>query len=109
MVKNETPFALSFYPSGKGKPPKALAVLSDNVVQITAMKQAARGRDLILRLFEPTGRKRSTELSLPVHKKKIQVELSPFEIKTLRVRARDGKISEVDLLEQPERRFTDAR
>jgi len=100
LVKNEFPFALSFYPSGKGKLPKALAVLNDKVVQITAIKQAARGHDLILRLYEPTGKKRSTVLSLPLHNKKIQVELRPFEIKTLRVRGRDGKITEVDLLER---------
>ena len=101
LVKNETPFALSFYPSGKGQRPKALAVLSDQVVQLTTMKQALRRRDLILRLFEPTGMKRTTVLKLPLHKKNIKVSLGPFEIKTLRVRVRDGKVSEVDLLERP--------
>ena len=100
LVKNEKPFALSFYPSGDGTKPKPLAVLSDNVVQITAIKQAENNNDLIIRLFEPTGRERTTILSLPFIRKKINISLGGFEIKTFRINPGTGKYNEVDLLER---------
>ena len=101
LVKNETPFALSFYPPGAGKKPKPLAVLTDDVVQITAIKKAEKGNDIIIRLFEPTGRKRKTVLVLPLLSKKLKIELGAFEIKTLRVKPSTGKITEANLLEHP--------
>ena len=98
-AKNEKPFALSFNPPGAGKKAKPLAVLSDDTVQITGIKKAETNNDIIIRLFEPTGRKRSTVLSLPILGKKMKVNLTPFEIKTLRINSRTKKITEVNLLE----------
>jgi len=100
LVKNEQPFVLSFFPDNSGKKTKPLAVLSDDVIQITAMKKAQKNNDLIIRLFEPSGRKRSTILSLPLIHKKIKIELKPFEIKSLRVNLKTKKVAEVDLLEK---------
>lgn len=104
LVKNEKPFALSFYPPGSGKKPKPLAVLRDDVVQITTIKKAEKGKDFIFRLFEPTGRKRSTILALPWIGKTVKVELGGFEIKTLKVNSETGRIDEVDLQEKIIRR-----
>ncbi|MHC4741896.1 MAG: glycoside hydrolase family 38 N-terminal domain-containing protein [Planctomycetota bacterium] len=101
LAKNEKPFALSFFPSGKGKKPKPIAVLSDKVVQITTLKKAQTNNDLLIRLFEPTGRPRKTILSLPFAKKKMNLSLKPFEIRTLRFSPRTGKTTETDLLEKP--------
>ncbi|MBU8902768.1 MAG: hypothetical protein KOO69_08510, partial [Victivallales bacterium] len=100
LAKNEKPFALSFFPPGLGEKTKALATLSDDVVQITAMKRAESSEDIIIRLFEPTGEKRSTVLSLPAIDKKIKLNLSAFEIKTLKVNPKTGAIKEVNLLEK---------
>ena len=99
LEKNEGLFMLSFLPGGRGKTPKPLAVLEDDVVLVTAIKQAEEGDDLIVRLFEPTGESRSTALSLPALGKKLKVNLSGFEIKTLKVSVRTGRIREVNLLE----------
>ncbi|UCG46027.1 MAG: alpha-mannosidase [Phycisphaerales bacterium] len=101
QVKNEEPFALSFFPSGRGNLPKSVAVLSDNVVRIAAVKRAEKGADLIVRLFEPTGKARTTVLSLPFMKKKMKLRLAPFEIKTLRINLRTAKFTCTDLLERP--------
>ncbi len=101
LVKNETPFALPFSPSGAGKKPAPVAVLTDDVVLITAIKKAEKGNDIIIRLFEPTGRKRTTVLVLGLISKKIKIHMGAFEIKTLRVRPSTGKITEVNLLENP--------
>ena len=103
LVKNEKVFALSFFPKGGGKKTRPLAVLDDGVVQIAAIKKAQSNNDLIVRLFEPTGKERSTVITLPVIKKKIRVTLGGFEIKTLKINPRTGKFSEVNLLERRKR------
>lgn len=100
LTKNEKVFALPFFPKGGGKRTKPLAVLSDGVVQITAIKKAQSNRDLIIRLFEPTGRTRKVTLSLPVIGKKYKITMKGFEIKTLRVNIKKRSISFVNLLEK---------
>lgn len=106
LVKNQQPFALSFFPSGKGQKPKPLALLSDDVIQVTAIKKAESSNDVIMRLFEPTGQKRSATLSMPVISKKIKITLTPFEIRTLRINLRTKKVTQVDLIERPVRNPT---
>ena len=101
LVKNEKPFVVPFFPSGKGKKPNRLAVLSDDVIQITAIKRAQSNNDLIIRLFEPTGKSRTTVLSLPFMNRKIPVALGGFEIRTLRVKLGTGKVMNTNLLERP--------
>lgn len=114
LVKNEKPFALSLLASGRGKKPKPIAILGDDAVQITTIKRAERvpkrqkmgvwgpqnNNDLIIRLFEPTGKKRTTVLSLPCIKRKIRISLCGFEIKTLKINPSTGKCVEVNLLEK---------
>jgi alpha-mannosidase len=104
LIHNEEPFALSFYPSGAGRKPKAGAILGDRVCQISCLKFAEDNDDLIVRVFEPTGRKRSTLLSLPFIGLRTRVDLRPFEVKTLRVNSKSRKIIEADLLEKPIRK-----
>lgn len=101
LVKNEKPFVVPFFPSGKGKKPNRLAVLSDDVIQITAIKRAESNNDLIIRLFEPTGKSGTTVLSLPFMNRKIPVALGGFEIRTLRVKLGTGEVMNTNLLERP--------
>ena len=103
LVKNETPTVLSFFPCGGGTRPLPLASLSDDVVQITAVKLAAKGRDVIVRLFNPSGRARTTTLTMPALRIRRSVKLSAFEIKTLRVHPRTRAVRECDLTESPPR------
>ncbi|NIA30080.1 MAG: alpha-mannosidase, partial [Actinobacteria bacterium] len=99
LVKNETPVVLSFFPSGKGKKNDPAVILSDSAVQITAIKLAEDNDDLIIRLFEPTGQKRTTQLSLPALSFSQEITLHPFEIITVRINTTSGKALFVDLLE----------
>ena len=101
QARNEKPFVLSFFPSGAGQKAKALATLSDDAIELTAVKRAATGDDLIVRLFEPTGQKRTTTLSLPAMGIRKKLSFSPFEIKTLRIHPRTRSVAETDLLERP--------
>ena len=103
LAKNEKPYALSFFPPGTGNKPKPLVVLSDNTVQISCVKKAERNNDILIRIFEPTGRKRSTILAMPLLNIQRKVDLNPFEIKTLQVNLRTKKVTEVNLLERAKR------
>lgn len=99
LAHNEKPFALSFFPSGKGKKPKQLILLSDDSVQMTAFKKAENSGNYIIRLFEPTGQKRSTVISLPAIGIEKTVEMGKFEIKTLKLDLEEKTLFEVDLME----------
>ena len=101
QARNEAPVALSFFPSGLGRAPKPIAVLADRTVVVSAVKKAEDGEDFIVRLFEPTGRKRTTRLSMPALGARAKVALEPFEIKTLRIGPKPRKVREVDLMERP--------
>ncbi len=103
LVHNEKPAALSFFPSGSGKRPKPFVTLSDDVVQLAAAKGAEKGSALVLRLFEPTGRKRTTTVSLPFARMSKRIKLDGFEIRTLRVDLGKRTWTEVDLTERPVR------
>jgi alpha-mannosidase len=104
LVKNEKPFVLSFFPAGRGKKARPFILLSDQAVETTALKKAEAGNDLIIRLYEPTGKKRTTILSLPWAAARKKLSLSAFEVKTLSFNRRTRTFRELDLLERPLRR-----
>ncbi len=99
-IKNEKPFALSFFPPGMGQKPKPLVKISNDKIQVSTVKKAENTNDIILRLFEPTGRKRNVTVSLPFMKKKFKVTLNAFEIKTIKIDIKKGTHKEVNLLER---------
>jgi alpha-mannosidase len=101
LAKNEKPFVLSLFPAGRGKKPRPFVELSGEAVEITALKKAEDGKNLIIRLFEPTGKKRTTILSFPWAGARKKISLSAFEIKTLSFNPRTGIFRELDLLERP--------
>jgi alpha-mannosidase len=99
IVHNEKPFVLSFFPSGMGDMTKPLVKLSDDIIQMTTFKKAEDSDDFILRLFEPTGKSRSTEIEFPISGIKQKVKLDKFEIKTFRFNNKDKLLKEVNLME----------
>jgi alpha-mannosidase len=100
LAFNEKPYALTYFPPGKGKAAQPLARLSDSTVLMTAFKRAEREADAyIVRLFEPTGQARRTVLELPLLGIRHDVALQPFEIKTLKVVPAARTIEECPLME----------
>ena len=99
-VKHETPMVLCVCPSGTGEKPRPAVTLSDEAVQLAAMKLAEDGDRLILRLFEPTGDRRTTTVAIPPLDMKFDVALGGFEIKTLAIDLRTKTMTETDLLER---------
>jgi alpha-mannosidase len=99
-AKNEAPMALCVFPRGEGRRALPGLVLSDDAVQLGAMKRAEDGERVILRLFEPTGERRATTVSIPPLDVRFDVVLGPFEIKTLAVDPKTKEVYETDLLER---------
>jgi alpha-mannosidase len=100
LIKNEMPMVLFCYPSGKGKKIHPSILLSDSTLQVTALKMAEEKNWLLIRLFNPTGQKRKTDVSIPVLNTFFGVSLSRFEIKTVAVSLRTKEVFEVDLMER---------
>jgi len=100
LACNEKPFALSFFPNGGGKKIVPSVILEDKVVQLAAFKPVEKGDGFIVRLFEPTGRERSTVVHIPPLKIRKKVTLGKFEIKTFRVNAKSRTMKEVGLMEK---------
>jgi len=100
LTHNERPYALSYWPPAHGRAAVPGPTLNDPTIQMTCFKRAQEGDDLVVRLFEPTGRSRSTTLSLASPSVRIRIEMGPFEIKTLRIDRHAGSVREVNLLEE---------
>lgn len=77
--------------------------IDSNHVDVGAFKRAEDDHGYVLRLYETTGRAVRTELKLPLLRRTVQLELTPFEIKTLylpddkNLPARDVLISELEI------------
>jgi len=99
LVKNEKLYALSFFPHGGESQPRPGLLLDDDVVQVTAFKQAEDGRGYIIRLFEPTGLARATTISVPSIGISAPIALKGFEIKTLRLDSDAATLTETSLME----------
>ena len=101
LQRNEQPPALSFFPSGAAetKHLASLVEIAGDRVVLTAAKKAERGDDLVLRFFEPAGCAASATVRLPWAKVAMDLEWTPFEIKTVVYSPRSGEWCETNLLE----------
>ncbi len=100
LAKNEAPMALCCFPSGRGGELEPGLILSDKVIQLTALKMAEDQEWLVIRLFEPTGKSRKTKITLPTLSMDFDVSLDAFEIKTIAVDLASKEIFELDLIEK---------
>jgi len=100
LAHNERPYVLAYFPPASGKKAGAGVAVDGAAVEVTAFKKSEDGRDIIIRLFEPTGRPRRAVVRLPALGARTSVRLEGFEIKTLRYDRRRGRFAETDLLER---------
>lgn len=99
-MRVEHPLPLCCFPPGTGKKAVQGITLSDEVVQLGALKLSEDGSMIIIRLFEPSGSPRSTTVTIPAINVSIDVSLSGFEIKTIGVNLKSMEVIELDLLER---------
>ncbi len=102
LVHNETPYALAYFPPGGGKRAVPGVVVAGESVEVTAFKRSEDGNDVVIRLFEPTGKARTAVVKLPAFGAgaKAKVRLKGFELLTLRYNRRARTFAETDLLER---------
>jgi len=100
LTKSEDPMVLSCFSSGKGEKIKPAVLLNDSAVQVTTLKMAEKKNWLLIRLFNPTGKKRKTNINIPFLNTLFDVSLRGFEIKTMAVALRTKDVFEVDLMER---------
>ncbi len=76
-----------------------MAVDASDVV-VEAVKQSEDGQDLIVRSYETDGHATTATLQMPFAHAQWKGEYHPFEIKTLRIDSKTGRVKEVNALEQ---------
>ena len=99
LIRNEPPIGLCCFPSGKGEVLSSGIIITDPVIQLSALKLSENNDQLVCRLFEPSGKARKAELKFPVFDFSHEFSLLPFEIKTLVIDCKTKIVSETDLLE----------
>ncbi len=99
QIRNEPPVLICAWPARSGKKFLPAIALSDAVIVITAFY--LKDEHMVIRLFEPTGKKRMTILNLPVHDLRKEISFQPFEIKTLVLDPEIRTFTETDLCGDP--------
>jgi alpha-mannosidase len=98
MLLNTQIPALSFYPPQSGKASAPVFTLAGDALLQTAFKQSEDGDGYILRLFNPFDKPAQTTLCSDRLGLRKTLALTPFEIRTLRLRS--GSVTETDLMEK---------
>ena len=87
------------HPGSRPESDSFISVDASDVV-ISAVKQAEAGNDVIVRAYETDGLPSRARIDLRFAHTSWSGDFKPFEIKTLRVHAETGKVTEVNALEQ---------
>jgi len=98
-LKNVGLMTVSANPPGKNVEIKQGVTISDAAVGLVALKKAEEDEKIIIRMFESTGKRRKVKVSIPYLDKKIDMEIDPFEIKSIAIDIENKQWQEVDLLE----------
>lgn len=101
-ARTEDLLALCAFPAGDGRAPGPGLSLGDPVIRLGALKFGEDRRRVVIRLFEPTGHRRETWVTLPALDVRFHAELGPYEIKTFAVDLGTHEVTTTDLLERDE-------
>jgi len=100
QIKNADLMAVSANPPGKDLKLFQGITISDPAVSLVALKKAEDDGSVIVRLFESTGERRKVKVRIPWFTYEIELEIDPFEIKSIAFDLGSFKWNEVDLLER---------
>lgn len=95
---HERPVLQYMHSSGTAPDLLPLVLLSDQSILMTSCRLDEEGKGLLIRLFEPTGKPRSSHIEVPVLGLEGEVSLSGFQLLTLKADPERGVIKEVHLL-----------
>lgn len=94
QIENEKPFALSFFPSGKGGKKGSLMQIDNQTILLCALKEGEDG--YVMRLFNPTDGVQAAKLSVEEYRINAELSFSPFEVKTLKIKEKTVKEISMD-------------
>jgi alpha-mannosidase len=77
---NEPPVALSCNPAGEGTPCGPFLTLSDKTLCLQGITLAEDGRGWLVRVFNPTGRRRRAKLRMPALGHEYPLEAGPYQV-----------------------------
>ena len=96
---HETPYLMSFFPSGDGEKIKGLVELKGNTTVITTIKRCDYSEHYLIRLYNAFTEPEDAELKLVGCGENIRLTMNAFEVKTLTVDLKSGAWKETDMLE----------
>lgn len=99
QARAEEPLAINYCPPGNGAAPVPVVTLSDKAIVMSALKYAEAGDDLIIRLFNPTPRRRTTTLNVTAAGYAAKISLGAFEVRTWRFDRAAGRLFETSMIE----------
>ena len=99
LAWNEKPYAFSYNPSGYGEKPGALYTIDNPAVVVSALKKRESGEGYILRLYESEGKAQQAQISIPKFNIRKNIELKPFELRTLRLDPKAGTLETAELID----------
>lgn len=100
----EAPMVLQAFPAGKaGQPGEeectgSAVLLEGDGVALTAWREAARPGEYLIRLLETLGKKQRAILHFPVCHVTREVEMEPYEVKTLKLIPEKNRLVECGIL-----------
>lgn len=102
LTKNETPVALSFFPSGCSSLVTQGPILNgDCTVVMSSCKKAEDEDSLTIRLYNASATAAQTVFSIPEANMPTElVKFTPFEVKTFKIDLHAGTMQECDMMEQ---------
>ena len=80
-----------------GKVESFLKIHPENVVA-TVLKKCEKSGELIVRVYEVAGKE--TKATLKLFGREYDIDIGPYEIKTLKIDLKENKVTEVNLLEE---------
>lgn len=94
LTENEKPYALSFFPLGKGEVVEPFFTIDNQYVLNSAFYKDENG-NTVIRLYNSTDKEQTAKLEINKYGVKQNIEFTKFEVKTLIIE--NGKLYETDL------------
>jgi len=99
LYKNEELFFLQLFPSGENNVRESFITVTNPDIEMSAVKKSESENNIIVRLFDSSGKRSTGLINIPILKLQKSLNLSPFEIKTFIINIDQKSINEIDVME----------
>ena len=99
QLHNERPFNLPYYPRGGDGKVASLFVITNDTIELVALKQAERLDSFVIRLRECIGKTAITSIRSEILGINENLEFGPFEVKTFLIQRETHCLKETNMME----------